>query len=115
MRRSRSEDSPTRSGRVVGKVSEAKVAVEKSKASTAKAVLIESSSASQTIPRAYAMSALGRKQTLYPRQVLHGVIAAVDQQVRAGHEAGSVRGEEERCGGDFLGLPQSVHQVLRAE
>src|SRR5205085_10040460 len=43
------------------------------------------------------------------------VVSTVDEQVRAGHEARGVGGEENRRGGDLLRLPEAVQQMLGPE
>src|SRR2546423_11541726 len=45
----------------------------------------------------------------------YGVVAAVDAQIRPGHEARSIGGEEERGLRDLVGLGEPVQQVLGTE
>ena len=42
------------------------------------------------------------------RPALHGVVPAVDPQVRAGHEARGIAGEKDRGGRDLVGLAEAA-------
>ena len=69
------------------------------------------SEGSPTLKRVMVIADTGQFPT--PRHAdLDRVVAAVDQQVGAGHEAGGVRCEEQRARGDFLRLRETVQQVL---
>ena len=46
---------------------------------------------------------------------LDRVIATVDAEIRPGHEARSIRGQEQRSLSDFIGLSEAIQKVLRPE
>ncbi len=69
---------------------------------------------SQRVP--IARSAIGCPAAgLRPRRggELHGGVAAIDQHVGAGHEAGGVAGEKQRRPRDLIGLAEPHQQMLR--